>query len=94
MRTAKTGRALGPLGVPQRTTEIKCSRSGGASASFGSTAIGGGDSAKTEGAFGPLGVKKCQARKEYPAAATAVTYFGATTRTVSASTGDGREGDN
>ena len=84
MCIAKTGSALGSLGVPRCSAQRECSRRGRASVSFGSTAIRG-DITETEGAFGPLGVTKWQAKKEYTATATAITNFGASTRPVNAS---------
>ena len=54
MCTAKTGRVLGSLGVLQCLAIRKCSRYIRATAIFGSTAIKG--TAKTERAFGPLGM--------------------------------------
>ena len=45
------------------------------------------------GSLWPLGVTKCQAKKEYTETATAMTNFGASTRSVNAPTGDSRERD-
>ena len=61
MCAAKTGKALGSLGVSHCSAKSDCCRRGRASVRFGSTAIG--DIKKTEGAFGPLGVTNFQAKK-------------------------------
>ena len=76
-------RRLGESLAPSGSCSVQPKRDIRVSASFGPTAVKG--IVKTERASGLLGITQCQAKNKHNTAASAITNFGAPTRSVNAS---------